>query len=424
MATGAKWSITGGSSGVLYTERRDFYLHPDKTAELWGNLTPFWSFVTKLASEETNDPDFKLFEHRTKILDDFKFYLNDSAISANVTVGTEQTLTIDNGSGSATDIGVRVGYLVEHRSSTGTYKSVGLVTTYTSTTSIGYTPIWKDGTPAYADNDEFHVIGTAEEEGATSPEAWSDELEVVWGSSQIQKTPVEITGTLLKMTKLRGYSSELQRLRQEKYGEHNLNKNRSFLFGMRYDGMSANSNYLTGSNSRIIRTTLGIVTAIRRHGDSNNKFSRSYSSYTWDDFVDDMELAYNYKNLQGIKYGFCGSGVLGFFSKKDTSLLGNSSFAFNVNADKVPTRFGFNIKEIEHPYGVLKLVYEPALRGRYSDTMVLVDPEHVKRVVFRNSVYQAAIQANDADLVKDQYFSDEGLGIDLIEMHSLFEFSS
>ncbi len=58
MASNPKWSLTGTTSGVLYASRRDFDLHPEQCAELWGNLTPFHTWVTKLNSEEVNDTDF------------------------------------------------------------------------------------------------------------------------------------------------------------------------------------------------------------------------------------------------------------------------------------------------------------------------------------------------------------------------------
>ena len=59
MASNPKWSYSGSSGSVLYTDRRDFYLQPQKVAELWGMLTPFWSFTAKLSAgdAETSDPD-------------------------------------------------------------------------------------------------------------------------------------------------------------------------------------------------------------------------------------------------------------------------------------------------------------------------------------------------------------------------------
>lgn len=429
MASNPRWSYSGSSTGVLYTDRRDFYLSPHKVAELWGMLTPFWSWASKLSTVETQDPDFKLFQHESKLVDDMIIYGTATNAGDTLTAGSaiSSTWGVDDGSGSAPVVGHQVGTLVEIRDSNDNYKCTAIISTCATINaqSIKVTPIWVSGTQVTADNDKLYIIGFADEEGNTSPTAWADELEVVWGSAQINKTPVELTGTLLKMTKLRGYSSELARLRSDKYNEHNIGKNRSFLFGIRYPALTgAPTTTLTGSNSRNIRTTWGIVSAIRRHGTSNvNKFARAYGTYSWDDFVDDLKLSFKYKNLQGIKYAFCGAGVIGFFSKRESGIMGNSQFAFNIAADEVPTRFGFDVRTIKHPYGTLKLVYEPCLRGQYDNTMVIVDPENIQRVVFRQPMYQTAIQAPDADLHKDQYFSDEGLGITNIKSHSLYEFA-
>jgi hypothetical protein len=431
MASNPKWSYTGSSTGILYTDRRDFYLHPQQTAEYWGSISPFWTFTSKIGTEMTNDPDYKLFNHESQLVDSFKFY-QDEASNGTLTAGTESAdITIDDGTTNATiPYGmVDIGTLVEVRSSADVYKCTAVVTEVTQSggyvTSMKYTPLWVNGTQSDADNDIIYIMGRAEEEGSTSPSAWADDLSVVWGSTQIQKTPLEITGTLLKMTQLRGYSNELARLRAEKYNEHNIGKNRSFLFGMRYPALTtAPTTLLTGANSRIIRTTWGIVSLLRRHGTAGtNTFARSYAAYDFDAFVDDMQEVYKYKNLQGTKYAFVGAGVLAYFSKINGGMMGNSSFTYQMNPEMVPTKFGFDVRTLRHPFGTLHLVYDPALRGQYNDTMVVIDPTDVKRIVFRTPMYQTSIQANDADLVKDQYFSDEGLGIAKIKTHSLFEFA-
>jgi len=49
---------------------------------------------------------------------------------------------------------------------------------------------------AIANGDKLVVIGNAHGEGTTAPEAYSDELEVVYNSCQIFKTSAEVTGTL------------------------------------------------------------------------------------------------------------------------------------------------------------------------------------------------------------------------------------
>ena len=53
-----------GASGVLFTDRRDFYIDPNVTKELWTDVTPFTTVVSTKETRQTNDPVFKMFEHR------------------------------------------------------------------------------------------------------------------------------------------------------------------------------------------------------------------------------------------------------------------------------------------------------------------------------------------------------------------------
>jgi hypothetical protein len=48
------------NSGVLFTDRRDFYIKPQVTAELWPSVSPFITTLLGKAPRKTKDPDFKL----------------------------------------------------------------------------------------------------------------------------------------------------------------------------------------------------------------------------------------------------------------------------------------------------------------------------------------------------------------------------
>ena len=56
---GSKYSLTGGSLGVLYTERRTFDIDRNIVKELYPTVAPFTTFLSKLKVTLTNDPDFK-----------------------------------------------------------------------------------------------------------------------------------------------------------------------------------------------------------------------------------------------------------------------------------------------------------------------------------------------------------------------------
>ncbi len=55
---------TGGSTGILYLDRRDFYIDPHVVKELWTDVAPFTTVLSNRETRSLNDPIFKMFEHR------------------------------------------------------------------------------------------------------------------------------------------------------------------------------------------------------------------------------------------------------------------------------------------------------------------------------------------------------------------------
>jgi hypothetical protein len=57
--------------------------------------------------------------------------------------------------------------------------------------------------------------------------------------------------------------------------------------------------------------------------------------------------------------------------------------------------------------------------------MLVVSEENLFHAQYRSPMYQANIKTDNAfDGVKDQYFSDEGIGMTLMESHHLFKVTS
>ena len=295
------------------------------------------------------------------------------------------------------------------------------------------------------DDAPMYVIGNAQGEGMTAPDAWADELQVVWNASQIFKTPLQITGTLLAAS-LRGESSELARLRAQKNQEHKMQKEKAFLFGQRdggtdlggaaYDAGNKASDVIesfadegrTDTAGNVIRTTYGVVSAMDKYGetgsyDYKNVFTISEATYTYNSFVDDMEKVFQYVPEAGVKRAFCGAGALGYWSKMagTVGIAGSSGWTVNLS-DMRRDSLGFNYKVLETPHGILQLIPTPALRGPYNKYMLVISEENLFHAQYRSPMYQANIKTDNAfDGVKDQYFSDEGVGMTLIESHHLFK---
>ena len=137
MASNAK--NLSGSSGVLYNDRRDFYMRPNVVKELWTDVTPF---TTVVSNQQTitgmADPQFKMFEHRNPWQKQYVQTSSSSAVAANnstVTCNlTASSIVGLEGEGGNTSYNSHIGLMFEvwpaltPASSTNAKKGVGVVT--------------------------------------------------------------------------------------------------------------------------------------------------------------------------------------------------------------------------------------------------------------------------------------------------------
>ncbi len=431
MAT-EKQLYNGGASSVLYKDRRDFYLDPQVTKELWTDVAPFTTLISNQESRNVADPLFKMFEHRNPwVKQEFAVNNGDGYTIPDNDAGIEIAIDGIKNLASVADSSY-VGLQLEvWKDDYSAKKGIALVK---SVSSGAPTVVSLSGEFAVEDDDVCLVIGNARGEGSSAPEAWSDELTTVWNSCQIFKTPLQITGTL-EAAVLRGESSELARLRRMKAEEHKMQKEKAFLFGKRIGGTGlsgSGDSFADGGrvdgDGNIVRTTYGIIPALEDYGyasgDDQNKFVVG-NSYSYANFVDDMEKVFQYVPESGVKRAFCGAGALGYWSKMASAsgsnvMSSNSGWTVNIG-DMKRDALGFNYRVLETPHGMLQLIPTPALRGPYNKHMLVVSDENLFHAQYRPMVYQANIKQDNAfDGVKDQYMSDEGVGIQLIESHKLF----
>ena len=439
MASGAaavRELITGGTTGVLYTDRRDFYLKPRVYAELFPQATPFLTFTMK-ANFRTGlaDPVFKLFEHRAP----FERRRCDVSDSADVSIGATSSgvstesgaITFDGFVGLSTPDASWEGLVFEVWNSTGsTFKGLAVCTEGTNVTDAKFKNL--GGTAiATVINDRFICKGQATEEGVVAPAAQSTELEVVWNQSQIFRTTLEITGTLAQAS-LRGANKDLARLRRDKLMEHKMFQEGAFLWGESPLGTNLGQDstdtfadldkLIRTSGGKPIRTTVGAASAIRLYGASSGDQQSYWSSIskaadTYDDFVDRLEIVFQYVPNSGRKPVFVGGGVMSHLAKK--AMEKNSGWAINVS-DARKSDSGFDIRELITPHGSLDLIYTHSFKYEHSNDMLFIDPANIEYVQYRPSAFKANIKIDDGyDGVKDEYFSDAGLGITNIKSHQL-----
>ena len=428
------------ASGVLYTDRRNFYVDPQVTKELWTDVAPFTTLLSNREQRKVPDPTFKMFEHRNPWVKQ-KFLWNKGTPG---TIPDNDTglgsLPVDGVTGLSAADSSWIGLVIECWNAAETSKLGNAVITAVSTDPF-LTVKSLTGAFALPDDGINYVVGSGHGEGSEAPDAWADELSVVWNSCQIFKTSLQITGTL-EAAVLRGESSELARLRRQKAQEHKMQKEKAFLFGQRIGGTglelqdgSSSDSFADGGRTdtagNLIRTCYGIVQAIEDYGistttnDDQNIFTID-SSYGFSGFVDDMEKVFQYIPESGMKRAFVGAGALGYWSKMAgaSGFGGNSGWTVNLG-DMKRDSLGFNYRVLETPHGMLQLIPTPALRGPYNKYMLVVSDENLFHAQYRPAMYQTNIKTDNAfDGVKDQYMSDEGVGIQLIESHHLFKITA
>lgn len=424
------------SAGILFDERRDFYLSDKMTKELWKDVSPFVTFMSQLGYDKCTDPDFKMFEHRAGFIKQRLFVaaLGTGAWGSNGEPGDTVTVTLDPSltDGLGDTVNDHILNMVFEVYNAGVY---GGVVRAQSRTGNDVTFI-SQGNPNAANNQvavigndaELELIGTAIGEGETSPEAFSDELEVVYNSTQIMRTPVEITGTLYE-TALRGYSKELERLRIQKSFEHKMQKENTFLKGVRVGGtgMGAGDNFSaiqTNANGNKVRQTMGAIAALRKYGvsdaaaDNQNLFSFAQATADYADFVTASEKLSQYLPMRGRFSAFASRQWISFMS---TKFLENTSSAGITIYNNEKSQFGYKVMLVVTPHCEIEFIATPALRRRYSNTAVIINPDAAGLMKFRDMKYSTNIKTeNGYDGIKDEYFSDEGVLLQLIETHQLW----
>ena len=186
------------ASGVLYTDRRDFYIDPQVVKELWTDVAPFTTVLSNKETRQTNDPVFKMFEHRNPwVKQEFSSATDVASQAADDTESDVMDVDGITGLNSSCDASWRGLIADVWNENKDTKRGQVMVSSITDSNTIKFKVIGSAAIDV-ADNDVFVVVGNAQGEGTEAPEAWADELQVCWNSCQIFKTPLEITGTLLQ----------------------------------------------------------------------------------------------------------------------------------------------------------------------------------------------------------------------------------
>jgi len=458
---------TLAASGVLYTDQRQHYLDKE-VSELWKHVAPFLTFSSKMRSKGTKDPDYKMFQHKSGWTN-MRFHVNDGSPDAwadTTGAGVVNTYMVWDAidgivglpyTGTVTPddswIGL-AGIVYQDDGNDNGVPGTYVCHAYISAVASGTVTVKNLGCRTHAtflaanvtDNAIFIVTHSLSGEGTVAPKAGSDNLEMVYNSCSIIETAIQVTGTLYEAA-LRGYSSDLARLRNDRTMLHKMKLNNMYYNGMRSAGIGGSAYGVsetsptddttfavttatdagTATTGNVVRSGMGVITALHRYGKSlitdseQNVFSVNEATYKYDHFVDDAVKVFQYVPSAGLLYGFCDMRFKAFFSKvAQGGFLGNSNAKLQISDFKLD-KVGLNVQDLITPAGVIRLVYDPALANEPKGTMVLVDPAHIGQVVYRKTrIKFDVLKDDDFDGVKDNIRSDEGPWLDLIQKHSLW----
>jgi hypothetical protein len=362
---------------------------------LWrdpNGQSPLTALMARMRSEKTNDPEFKWWEEE---LNPIRLQVNGAMVTA------DTTCTVDSGDGQdlvAGDI-----LLVETAENVGYTAELLFVTAVTSATVFTVVRGQSGSTAASIADDTFLTkIGNVFSEGSASPSASSRNPTQYENYCQIFKTAYELTKTA-ELTHART-GPALQNDKKRKSFDHSVALEFSTIFGK-------SDNSSTGANGKPIRTTGGILEflAAAYAAGSTHCMKIWTEAATEDTFLDNTYKMWDYST--GGRAGadrivLCGNGALNTLNK-----LAKNSSSTRINYDGVVNVYGMNLTRFIMPQGAVYLRTHPLfnVHGRYTDSMLFINPQSLVERPFRATKPQDGIQGNDEDTHKGQWLSECGI---------------
>lgn len=442
MAAIEKHAYQGGSSGVLYTDRMDFYISPQVVKKRYPLVSPFLTAVSNWNTVKPKGPQYKMFQYTSPWIKQY-FHVTTGTTSAADNAEDTVAITSTGAVGMPSTftnhlLGLKldVHAVDANDKPTGVSKGQVVVTTFTSATSINVKNLTSSSI-VIADTDVLVVNGTAFGEGTEAANPSHDELSVVWGQTGIHKTSFQLTKTLMEAA-LRGESSEYQRQKIVQEQIHQIQKERDLLFSQNHIGgnLTTADTFSDGGRTdaagNVIRSTYGAFSAVLDYGetstssDDQNIFDINQATFKYADLVDMSEKIFDL-SPDGVLPLFTSDKLISFFNKVE----GTQGTGITAKSGMTPTipmmsgtkqsRLGFNIKEWETPHGVIQFVRTPVMtKSPYNGYGFAVDPENIFHAVYRKPMYQQNIKTDNApDYQKNQFMSDEGIGLTNLYNHTI-----
>jgi|APSaa5957512622_1039677.scaffolds.fasta_scaffold27033_2 hypothetical protein len=461
------------SSGVSIDNTRRLFNFGERVAELDPIMSPFFTYLSKLRRDPTDDPVFKFLEERHQWQRrNFEMGATETTSAANVhgaafEAGDEMFLTCHYDvygklSGTTDKICEFIvpGQVLAIKADSGIVyrilvdKDCTIVRTASAFATAESAQAWADGdkvihhdsangltglsaegitvtgvtipiSTVFTDGNKGQVIGTAFPEGAGTPVGWRDELSDIEGYCQIFRTAMPMMSGTQMSTRYRGRPDEWKRVWAKKLKEHKMDLEHASLFGY---GKSAVDE--SASSAAPVRYSWGMIPYVDLYGKS---YSFSYASSGYDAFLDAMEDYFAPEGgNSGNKLVLASRKVISFLNRMgDSGFLKNTvgSSAYRLDVQNIKGAFGHEVTKVSNIFGNLHFVSDPLLRGPWEDYAVCVDLANVAwRPLIgngksRDTFIKTNVQDNGSDGRVDEILTEAGLKIDLAETHATLKFS-
>ena len=371
---------------------------------LWAEpngRAPFTALSAKMKTEKTDDPEFAWWEETLKPA---IVYLND-ATAINT---TDTVLVVDHGPGTHTNgHGVALvdteltalqfvpgDLLMLEVNADPNLNEIVRIATVDSATQITVVRGVAGTTAATAaDNTRIHRIGSHYGEGSNSPNSVTNNPVKLFNFCEIQKTAFQVTNSALETNARTG--DPLKNDRKRKMFVHSEKLEWTSLFGRR--------NETTDAAGMPLRTTGGFRSFL------SSNVTMFTVDPTEDTFINAVAPCFDF-NTDGAgneRVAFIGNRALMFLNR-----LVRDNNNVRINYDGKITGYGMELMKWTLPMGTIAFKTHPMfnVHPQYSSSMLIFNPAGVVRrpLGSRDTKEQKNIQANDADLQKNQWIDEIG----------------
>ena len=347
---------------------------------------PLFAFMAKMKKESTDDPEINWWDEQNQIV----------RVACNYSTGydsSDNTIEIDSG-GLALKAGDILQIEEGAESATYAYEHARVSSVTDDDTIVLVRGISGTTKGNITDNTYLTKIGSAYEEGTTSPDGTSRNPTKHTNYCQIFKTAVEITNTADKTNARTGDAWKNDKLR--KAFDHSVAIELALMFGV--------ANESTGSGSKPIRYMGGL----RNFISTNNKVYTT--SPTEDDLLDTIHPVFDYDGggAGDERLVLAGNGFLNNLNR-----LARNSSSSRINFQGVFKEYGMNLQKWILPQGVLGVRTHPLMNTHslFKNSAFILNPKGLIWRPLRDTKFMDNIQANDKDSRKGQWLTESTLEV-------------